>query len=234
MTPEIEAALEDIGWQTVRRISPQLAMFLAADLEGGNGTALAENDAQAREHANLVEGIFRDLFEAWQRLEGLPSSIRKNISFASVSIAEMKAHAAFGAPLPNTLSELETALTRTFAGLESTVARLRFLGGESRRGSPRVLRTHAVAYACARIYLIGMGEMPTANNGPEGQGITGLYGRTVSKVFDILGLGFDAVGPCKQAIERLEKLSDAEWYSLMALRCPLTRQDVDIDLKKIF
>jgi hypothetical protein len=50
----------------------------------------------------------------------------------------------------------------------------------------------------------------------------------------MMGFGLDAIGPARAAVEKLEGLSNEEIIDMLLLRCPLTRDDVSICLKKVF
>lgn len=230
MTPEVEAILQRIGWDVVSRASPALALQLAHQFQTPAAGVLVSTDASARDLADRVRGLGESAFALATGLLALPENVRQNVDLTSLNISEIQG----GEEGADLVEEVQSALWRLMRGLAATEARLRFEGGQNRRGNPKNLVPHAIAFAAAQIYVIGMGSLPAAHNETAGHEVRGIFGKVVEDLFDAMGLGFDAIGPARAAIARLEGLSDEEWAGLMLVRCPVTRTNIKAEWVRRF
>ena len=226
MTKDIEAALDPIGWQIVRRSSPALATILLSEIVG---TPPVDTDTAARAKADRLNDTLRKVIGLMIDLQGLSDEERALVNYAAASL---EAGSIFPQDIRDTVTDTQETLWRLAGGVEAVQAKLGDQGGDVRRGSPKVLRTHRVARAIAKVYLIGMGSTPTYWS-PSGKDepVKGPYGRAVEDVFDILGLGHDAGGPCRKAVASIREMTDGEFAILLALRCPVTRDEAKARIK---
>jgi hypothetical protein len=230
VTPEVETILNRIGWEIVQRSSPLMAFFLARTFQTPNPSSLTPTDASSRLLADRVHSMGQAAAQLVSGLSGLPEAVRLNIAFLSHPFpAFPDAEEALGH-----LEKFRAVLTKLADCLEVTEARLRYEGGPTRPGNPKNLVPHAVAFAAAKIYVVGMGSMPAAHNITAGSEARGLFGEVLDALFDAMGLGFNAMGPAQEAIAKLEELSEEDWAGLMLVRCPLTRSSVKALLVQAF
>jgi hypothetical protein len=232
MTPSIEAELNTIGWDVVKRVAPFLAEQLALTFEATAG--LVATDSQSRAQAKDLQQIGEAAVKVLNGLRALPDSVKRNISISSLCHGEVRQIIREGLQVPDLSGQVESILFKLLVGLEATEARLIHDGGSPRSGSPKNLFPHEVAFAAAQVYIIGRGEMPAAHNKTAGQETKGVFGMALERLFDAMGLGFDTIGPAKAAIEKARSLSNEEWFGLMAVRCPLTRGMVRSEFVRVF
>lgn len=221
MKPEVEAVLRKIGWDVVSQCHPIFVWKLSRPFEL---EPLVKRDADARKQAQVVEKAFRMAFELKKALGEFSVEIQRNIAVASENMGES----------PQVVDDAHLVLWKLMIALEATEAGLRHLGGGPKSGGSKNLQTHAIAFAAATIYFIGMGELPKAYNSTTKDGLGGLFGQSVGELFDVMGLGYSAVGPCKEAIKRLQTLPDEELEALILLRDAETRNLVKPEFRQAF
>ena len=234
MSPEVEAALNHIGWGTVKAVSPLFAGSLAIAFRPD--VALGTTDTASRKMAEETARIFKTAIELRNQLEALRPAVRQNINVAAICKARAMQMLQEGRwEIPDHVEETRSVLIKLLIGLEATLSRLEHEGGEPRKGNARNLRPHAVANACARIYVAGMGELPVVSKDQSSDaGVSGLFGRTVAEIFQLLGIRSRAFGPCQRAIADLALLSDGELDALLAVGQGQSMEDIDLDLKNVF
>lgn len=234
MTPEVDAVLNRIGWEKVKAASPLIAAQLRAKLH--SAATLGTTDTASRKMAEETTRIFKTTIELRNQLEALRPAVRQNINVATICKARAMQMLNEGRwDIPDHVEETRSVLLTLLIGLEATLSRLEHEGGAPRKGNARNLRPHAVANACARIYVAGMGEMPVVSKDQSSDtGVSGLYGRTVAEIFRLLGIRSRVFGPCQRAIADLALLSDGELDALLAIGQGLSMEGIDLNWKNIF
>lgn len=233
MKPEVQAILRKIGWDVVSQCHPIFVLEIMRPFERGS---LVKRDADARKQARAITKAFKLAFDLQKALGEISVEARRNIALATVGKEEILnalANQEIYEP-PQVVENAQVGLWHLMMGLEATEARLEYLGGKPNSGGSKNLQAHEIAFAAATIYFIGMGELPKAYNSTSKDGLGGLFGQTVEELFDVMGLGYSAVGPCKEAIKRLQALPDEELEALALLRDAETRSQVEPEFRQVF
>lgn len=225
MTPEVEAVLQKIGWEVVSKCNPFFVASLKSSFERSE---LVKTDADARKASAEITKTFKLTFNLLQAIRELPEATRRNIAMATVTPQDALTQMTCGEPInvPLLFEDVEGLLWQLMIGLEATESQMSFLGGKPRPGRPKNLRPHEVAFAAAKVYFIGLNDLPTAYFDPVSGRIGGLFGQAVEELFGVLGLGFDALEPCKEATRLLQSLPSEELNALKLMRDPSTRNEV--------
>lgn len=233
MKPEVEAVLRKIGWDVVSQCHP---FFVLQVKQPFVCDPLVKRDADARKQRKAITKAFKLAFDLQKALDEISVETRRNIALATVGKEEMLTALASQEIYepPQVVENAQVGLWHLVVGLERTEARLVHLGGKPKTGGSKNLQAHEIAFAAATIYFIGVGELPKAYNSTSKDGLGGLFGQTVEELFDVMGLGFSAVGPCEEAIKSLQALPDEERDALILLRDSETRHLVRAEWRKVF
>lgn len=233
MKPEVEAVLRRIGWDVVSQCHPIFVVQIKHPFERG---PIVKRDVDARKQAQAITKAHKLALHLQEALGELSVEARRNIALATVGEEEILNAAASEEMYepPQVVENAQVGLWHLMVGLERTEASLQHLGGKPKSGGSRNLLAHEIAFAAAKIYFIGMRELPKAYKSTNKDGLGGLFGQTVEELFDVMGLGYSAVGPCKEAIKRLQTLPDEELGALILLRDAETRHLVRAEFRKVF
>lgn len=233
MKPEVQAILRKIGWDVFSQCHPFFVLQVMLPFVCG---PLVKRDSDARKQARAITKAFKLAVDLQKALGEISVETRRNIALTTVGKEEMLAALASQEIYepPQVVENTQAALWQLMIGLEATEARLEHLGGKPNSGGSKNLQAHEIAFAAATIYFIGMGELPKAYNSTSKDGLGGLFGQTVDELFDVMGLGYSAVGPCKEAIKRLQALPDEELEALALLRDAETRSQVELAVRRVF
>lgn len=211
MTPELEAALAPIGWDTAKRLSPWFAEGAAASLNATGGRLSSDRPAASRallRHRDLMKDMERVL----NGLADLSKDERHTIDHWSQTLEERDTGS------PSYVEAAFGALEAIVPGVIELHLQLEHEAGAPKRGRPRNEAAYRVALTLAEIYVVGRGRRPTYGNREDGKGPTGDYGRTVERVCGLLGIAVsDFTDYCREAIQ---SLSDERLAQLLAHRQP--------------
>lgn len=197
MSDEIEAILNDIGWQFAKRCNQSLIFWNWEPRK--NGGLLFAGKPDAREGLEYLKKIKRAMAD-------LPAPLREMLG------NEMRTSEDWDSGR-DLLSELETALFRTTNYAQTERDRLWSGRGPSANHSSR-----EVAEKMAEIYVLGLGKMPTYGRKPDSSEPSTDYSRAVRDVFGKIQLLAHFGEPCKQAIEMLKENDSAKYNALLTKR----------------
>ena len=116
MSPEVEAALNHIGWGTVKAVSPLFAGSLAIAFRPD--VALGTTDTASRKMAEETARIFKTAIELRNQLEALRPAVRQNINVAAICKARAMQMLQEGRwEIPDHVEETRSVLIKLLIGL---------------------------------------------------------------------------------------------------------------------
>ena len=200
MTPEIEAALSRIGWQTVKRLPIYLISRAESVLSPTGGRFTAKTSSAKLEHDRLAN-LLGQLNATVAGLKQLSHKQIRSIDGGAATDDELQS----AAP-PSRIRAAVSALEGIVPGVEHLCALVNIEAGTPKKGAPRNEAAYRIAKVLAEIYVVGLGEKPTIGLRADGTGPSGLYGSVASDVFRLLSITVNDVrAPCREAIGLLDE-----------------------------
>lgn len=198
MTPEVEAHLDQLGWQTVKLRYPVEASWIdfAISPTGGN---LTENKQQARSAAKSIRDLTVQILNLAKDLDNLNGPQRTVVNLGSAKSSEERDRAR------DFVSEAGQGLLRLEEGLYDLIWQLESDGGIPRRGWPKNIAARKVCKAVAITYYLSRHKLPSIGKLENGKGMSGEYGKVCEAILAELGITHsDVFSACKDAVENLK------------------------------
>ncbi|MBF9057716.1 hypothetical protein HKCCSP123_00835 [Rhodobacterales bacterium HKCCSP123] len=219
MSPELEAALEPIGWPVVKARAPNEASQLAFQLET-LGARFGQTPAASKlrlKQAQLAMKGLRDFYD-WS------SSLSEHErSFLSPR------YMVDGEPAPDFLEDLRELISCTRPSLANME---RWLRHEKRGQGKRNESARAVADALVRINVMGTGQRakPSRDDTEEPNN---EFSRVARRVFSMLAIGVGWYKPCLDARNALtpREFDRLQWATSP---CPVRRWQEQQKLRDFF
>lgn len=208
MSPELEAALEPIGWHQVKQEHPYWAHMLAQQFNstGGRIEANANLSAKrAQELANALGGL-EAVVVTLEQIEGRWRDSINQTAELRLTQQECK--------VGDRIAEAVSLLQAIKPGLELMYS---FALDESeksnKRGPARNEAAYRIARTVAEIYVSGTGNRPTYGKDEYSGEINTAFGRAVANVLKVLEVSADPEKPSRWA---RDSITDEEFERLRA------------------
>ncbi len=210
---DLEEALNEIGWQHARLISPSLFFPSLPNKLGG---LLFKSKAEADRSKNALNGIITAMktFKAAERR--LTEQQRSTINSAIAQPEEYET-----GKFDNRLAKVDEALNAIVPGVIEAKEQMeqevkRYWSSPNRT---RIHKAYLIAEQIAEIHVFGLGKRPTYGTN-DGRPST-PFCRAVKRVFDLLGIEKGFMEPCKAATKNL---TDKRLARLLERRAALLEQ----------